>query len=44
MPEDLESKYCHQGYNLTFSCAIHINEKKWAGAFANGSKNKKKMF
>lgn len=32
MPEDLESKY--QGYNLTFSCAIHINEEQWAGASA----------
>ena len=33
MPDDLESKYRHQGYDLTFSCAIHINEEQWAGAF-----------
>lgn len=32
MPDDLESKYCHQGYDLTLSCTIHTNEGQWAGA------------
>lgn len=33
MPDDLESNYRHQGYDLAFSCAIHIKEEQWAGAF-----------
>lgn len=46
MPDDLESRYCHQGYNLTFSCAIRINEEQWAGAFAKKTvqRIKKKKF
>jgi len=33
MPDDLESTYCHWGYDLTFPCAIRVNEEQWAGAF-----------
>lgn len=44
MPEDSESKCCHQSCDLIFSCVINIHEEQWSEAFVKRTAQRLESF